>query len=218
MDGWNYDDIAAWEKLCDLCASGSRQSPIDLSDATESPLAPLEFDYYNGVQGMFHTGTTVQVQCANNSSLHYDGETYRLVQFHFHHPSEHRTGSTPMAMELHLVHQNAESGVAVVAVMIQAGDADNPHYAPVFDNLTPELSDRPTLFDFDPAALLPADRSHFYTYNGSLTTPPCTENVRWFILDAPVTVSQRQIDIFAACFAPNARPLQSRNGRPVRHR
>jgi len=220
---WDYDDTEQWGDLCEqftLCAQGSNQSPIDLSSAAQVPLKPLQFDYHTGTQALFNNGLTVQVQCASNSGMIYNGHRYTLGQFHFHHPSEHTIDGQLAAMELHLVHKDlSTAALAVVAVMIYPGADDNPNYAPIFDRLPCEICQARDgcQLRFNPGDLLPDDLSHFYTYYGSLTTPPCSENVRWFVLGTPVSLSQAQIDAFANVYAHNARPIQPRNHRPLLH-
>lgn len=220
---WDYEDTEHWGDLCKqfiLCAKGSVQSPIDLSAADEVSLKPIEFDYHAGAQALFNNGHTVQVQCASNSGMIYEGQRYTLGQFHFHHPAEHTIDGQLMAMELHLVHKDLTTGeLAVVAVMIQPGDDHNPAYAPIFDRLPGQISDAEhgQPLQFDPSDLLPDDCCHFYAYTGSLTTPPCSEDVHWFVLGTPVRLSQAQIDAFAALYDHNARPVQPRNNRPLLH-
>jgi len=223
LPNWDYDHIDVWGDLCEqfaICAKGSVQSPIDLTNADEVSMKPIDFDYHAGAQAVFNNGHTVQIQCAANSSMVYDGERYTLGQFHFHHPSEHTIDGQYMAMEMHLVHKNPETDVlAVVAVMIQQGEVDNPCYAPIFDHLPLEVSDlaHADPLPFDPTILLPDDISHFYAYDGSLTTPPCSENVHWIVLGTPVQLSKRQIDAFARLYDHNNRPIQPRNQRPLNH-
>jgi len=223
LPDWNYNDPEHWGDLCSqfaICAKGSTQSPIDLSQADEVTLAPLKFDYHGGVQALFNNGHTIQLQCSQNSSLVYDGLRYTLGQFHFHHPSEHTIDGERAAMEMHLVHKQMDTGqLAVVAVLIQIGEDDNPQYAPIFDNLPAEVGDtehaKPQRLD--PSALLPEDWSHYYVYTGSLTTPPCSEDVKWIILGTPVQLSLAQVDRFADLYHNNARPLQPRNTRRLLH-
>lgn len=223
LPNWDYGDTAHWGDLClqfALCARGSVQSPIDLSGAQDVALNAIEFAYHDGVQGLFNNGHTVQVQCVRGSHIVFEDKRYALAQFHFHHPSEHTVEGKPLAMELHLVHQHLRSGeIAVVAVLIDVGEDDNPRYAPIFDHLPRHISDKTqaTPIRFDPSALLPDERSHFYAYAGSLTTPPCSENVRWFVLGTPVRLSQKQVDGFVHLYANNARPVQPRNERPLLH-
>lgn len=223
LPNWDYEDTELWGDLCEqfaLCAKGSVQSPIDLSGAAEVPLKPLKFDYHAGAQALFNNGHTIQVQCASNSGMLHEGERYTLGQFHFHHPSEHTIDGQHMAMELHLVHKQLQTGtLAVVAVLIQQGETDNPCYAPIFDQLPSEISEpsNSNVIPFDPTILLPTDLSHYYEYTGSLTTPPCSENVHWFVLGTPVKLSKRQIDAFAKLYDHNNRPIQPRNKRPLLH-
>jgi carbonic anhydrase len=140
------------------------------------------------------------------------GETYQLRQFHFHAPSEHTEDNQQYPLEMHLVHRNAADALAVVGLFIVEG-AENAAFAPVWNQL-PAEENQPRAATIDVGALLPADKT-FYTYSGSLTTPPCLENVRWLVMNTPVEMSAGQIAAFTAIISGNNRPLQASNDREV---
>src|SRR5579859_3767318 len=138
---WTYEGSEGsgnWGKLDDrfaVCSTGRAQSPINLTKAQHIPLTDIKFDYKPSKLNIFNNGHTIQVNYDAGSSITYNEIQYNLVQFHFHHPSEHTIDGQSFAMELHFVHSNASGDLAVVAVMIQQGDKDNPDYAAIFNNL-----------------------------------------------------------------------------------
>src|SRR6478672_8137303 len=214
---WGYvgpTDPAHWEGTCH---TGKAQSPIDISTAAvkSEKLAPLLFNYHRGPLRIIDNGHTEQVGIPTGSNLTVGGERFTLVQFHFHKPSEEVIDGRRFAMVAHLVHRDAKGHLAVVAVPIEAG-ASNPLIASLWAHLPheKEKEDSPPGVSIDPTQLLPADHSYF-TYMGSLTTPPCTEGVRWFVLKSPVTMSHAQIAAFAKVYPANARPVQPINKREV---
>ena len=163
---------------------------------------------------MVDNGHTVEVRVAHGSELHVGNDRYSLVQFHFHRPSEETIDGKPFPMSAHFVHVDAAGHVAVVAVPIQAGDP-----SAAFGKLWAELESKKEKagardVSISPAELLPS-AGGYYTYAGSLTTPPCSESVQWFILKTPVTLSADQIRSFASLYPNNARPVQPLNGRVV---
>lgn len=210
---WGYEGETGpeyWSRLSEefaLCAEGKAQSPIDLAGATAVELVDIEFNYGESANRIFNNGHTIQVDVDEGSTIVYNGITYDLLQFHFHHPAEHTVNGQAAPLEAHFVHRDRNSGnLAVVGIMIIAGDGENESWATVFDQLPAEKgeprSDGKTiqLADFLP------ERRAYYTYQGSLTTPPCSEIVRWLIFDEAVAVSAAQIEAFAAIFSSNARP------------
>jgi carbonic anhydrase len=218
---WGYQGEAGppnWSKLdpkFTLCAIGRNQSPIDVDGLIEAELKPLGFAYRAGATGIVNNGHTVQVDFAPGSTLTVDGRAFELKQFHFHAPSENRIGGKSFPLEAHLVHADKEGNLAVVAVMFQAGAANAalarfwekmPAKAEAKADLPPGLS---------AAALLPSSRD-YYRFNGSLTTPPCSEGVRWLVMKQPVSASTAQIEQFSKTLGfANYRPLQPVYARPV---
>lgn len=219
---WGYSGDAGpeyWGELSPdyaLCADGSAQSPIDIREASALDLVDIEFRYGESANNIFNNGHTIQVNVDEGSAIVYNGITYNLLQFHFHSPSEHTIDGMPAPLEIHFVHQDPHSGaLAVVGIMLSEGEDDNEAYAAVFDYLPaqagePEAAGEPIAL----AALLPEARA-FYTYQGSLTTPPCSEIVRWLLLDSPVALSAQQIAAFTAIYDANARPVQPLGARDL---
>jgi carbonic anhydrase len=227
---WDYGaehGPAEWGSLCpefSSCGSGRSQSPIDLSGAAREELAALKTAYrpaalrivhHMHVADVVNNGHTVQVNCPSGSSLDVDGGAYELLQFHFHSPSEHTLEGKHFPMEMHLVHKAADGKLAVVGVFIAEG-ATNAAFEPVWSNLPEEKGLELHLEDVevDVEALLPKNRTT-YRYDGSLTTPPCTEGVEWFVLAEPIALGPEQIGAFRAVLQGNNRPTQPLNGRKV---
>lgn len=212
---WGYDGDqgpANWGALSPdfaLCADGSAQSPIDIHDASALDLVDIEFHYSDTAGAIINNGHTIQVDVAAGSAIIYNGIRYDLLQFHFHAPSEHTIDGEAAPMEIHFVHRDANSGaLAVVGVMFTEGAADNDAYAAVFEAMTAEAGEPQALSSpLTLGALLPETRA-YYTYQGSLTTPPCSEIVRWLLLDTPVELSAGQIAAYTAIYDGNARPVQ----------
>ncbi|MBS0307864.1 MAG: carbonic anhydrase family protein [Proteobacteria bacterium] len=218
---WDYEGEAGpaqWGKLNPdwaQCATGARQSPIDIRDGMRLDLEPIRFDYRPGPFSVVNNGHTVQVGVAGGNRITITGRTYELVQFHFHRPSEERINGKSFAMVVHLVHKDAEGRLAVVALLIEEGEA-NAAVQSVWNNLPLEKNEpvRPTI-EFDPSQLLPARRD-YYTYMGSLTTPPCSEGVLWLVMKEPIRLSAQQIAIFSRLYPMNARPIQADSGRLIK--
>ena len=217
---WGYGGEhgpATWgdmEREFSECKLGKEQSPIDIRHANVKPLPALDFHYLPSDAEVVNNGHTVQVNLADAGVLNLDGVPYKLVQFHFHAPSEERVGGRASAMVVHMVHRNADGKLAVVAVLLKEGKANTP-LAPVFEKMPP-TEGRQTALDgkFSPADILPAERGYF-RFIGSLTTPPCSEGVQWLVLKGPVEVSKAQVSAFRKLYPMNARPVQPLNGRKI---
>ncbi|HHQ4482689.1 TPA: carbonic anhydrase [Aeromonas veronii] len=217
---WEYSGEAGpahWAKLTPefgQCA-GSNQSPVDLSGLVEAKPAPLVLHYQAGGNTVVNNGHTVQVGYAPGSTLQLDGTTFELKQFHFHAPSENLIEGKSYPLEGHLVHVSDKGEIAVVAVMFEAGKA-NPVLAAAWGELPAKVGEIHTLkAPLSAEQLLPESRD-YYRFSGSLTTPPCSEGVRWLVMKQPVEVSQAQIDAFKAVMHhSNNRPVQPLNGRVV---
>jgi carbonic anhydrase len=233
---WNYDaqrGPSHWADLdpsYGLCATGQAQSPIDLAmdetgddfaDASLADLLPkLTFHYEPAPLNIMHTGYGIQVPYAPGSYLSLGEQRYDLRQFHFHSPSEHAINGQLWAGELHLVHQNESGQLAVVAVLLQSGSSRNQASAmqASFAKLSrylPGVGEKVRTGEWMNArSLLPANTST-YRYQGSLTTPPCSESVTWLVLSEPVNLSAEQIAQYQSLLNHNNRPLQPRHQRPV---
>ena len=218
---WSYDGPsgpAAWARLQPefaKCAGGLRQSPIDIRDGIAVQLDPVKFDYHPSAFRVIDNGHTVQVNVAPGNTIEVMGRRFELQQFHFHRPSEEHVAGRQFDMSAHLVHKDAEGRLAVVAVLLERGGAQ-PVVQSVWNNLPLEKGEElaaPTPIDLQ--QLLPADRG-YYTYMGSLTTPPCSEGVLWMVMKQPVPVSAEQVGIFSRLYPMNARPVQSAAGRMIK--
>lgn len=218
---WGYEGAngpANWaeiERKYRACSAGKRQSPINIEtrDIEKSTLRPLQFNYKAGPAELVNTGHTVQVNLSDSGSARFDNLEHRLVQFHFHTPSEEKIDGMAQHMVAHLVHRAGDTRFAVVAVMFKLGK-EHPGLKPVFDNLPPRRGMRAEIPTLNPADFLPSDPAYF-SYTGSLTTPPCTEGVAWYVMKQPVEVSYRQFAAFQSLYKMNARPVQPLNGRRV---
>jgi carbonic anhydrase len=197
------------------CSSGTRQSPIDIRDGIKVNLDAVQFDYKASGFRVIDNGHTVQINVGTGNSIEVMGRRYDLVQFHFHRPSEERINGRQFDMVVHLVHKDIDGRLAVVAVLLDRGSAQ-PIVQSVWNNLPLEKGDEIAARGaINLNELLPAERSYF-TYMGSLTTPPCSEGVLWMVMKQPVTISADQIGIFARLYPMNARPIQSAAGRLIK--
>jgi len=224
-DRWGQLD-PAWG----LCANGVRQSPIDIvsGDAKKQNLPDIQFNYHETPLTIFNNGHTIEVEYEHGSTIKIQNDKYELLQFHFHTPSEHTfENGAGFEVEMHLVHKDAKGNLAVVAVMLQEGHANETFGSihrfrqtlPLAEGVAYHLE---TKLNAD--ELLPNDR-RYYTYSGSLTTPPCSEGVRWLVIKQPLEVSHELLHAlksalnqlpFASEQGNNARPTQPLNGRKVR--
>ena len=212
-----------------LCAVGKHQSPIDLVNPTPAKLPPITYEYYSTTDlNIRNTGHTIEVTYPEGSRIYIDGTAYQLLQFHFHAPGEHTVAGQPFEMEAHFVHKSENGDLAVVGLLIEEG-RHNYAYDPVWDHLPAvpgetqrvEVDENPvelrmmlspngqvtdeTVQPFAPA----------YRYEGSLTTPPCSESVQWIVLTTPIEMSEAQIAAFKAIIHNNNRPVQPLNGRKL---
>jgi carbonic anhydrase len=192
----------------DACTLGTEQSPIHISsaEAKRTPLPALAFDYHASKATVEHRGHAVQVNLTEDNALRLGDVDYKLLQFHYHHPSEHLIDGKAAPLEVHLVHQNAAGNLAVVGVLFHEGAA-NPALATKLASIGKDAT-------VDPRELLPADLGYF-AYNGSLTTPPCSEGVKWLVLARPMTASAEQLAALQKQVEPNARAPQKVNERLI---
>ena len=217
---WAYEGENSPEHWGDLkiefatCGTGNEQSPIDLTAASSVDLENITFAYQDSEVTILHNGHTIQVNYDEGSHIEIDGQQFELLQFHFHSPSEHVVDGASFSAEMHLVHADAEGNLAVVGVLIAEGE-ENTAFAPVWDNLPDHATD-PTATGVRILAtdLLPAEPL-VYRYNGSLTTPPCSEGVLWSVMANPIEMSAEQIDMFTNILEGNNRPLQPLNPREL---
>ncbi len=197
------------------CSTGLRQSPIDIRDGVKVQLDPVQIDYRPSSFRVIDNGHTVQVNVAAGNTIEVIGRRYELLQFHFHRPSEERINGRQFDMVAHLVHKDAQGRLAVIAVLLDRGSA-HPLVQTIWNNLPLEKGEEvPAKLALDISVLLPTDRSYF-TYMGSLTTPPCSEGVLWMVMKEPAQISADQIGVFSRLYPMNARPIQSASGRLIK--
>lgn len=215
---WTYEGEGGpdqWGELSPefkVCELGFEQTPIDIRSGIRSQLSGIEPLFQPMPLKIVNNGHTIQVNCAPGSHSFIDGQKFDLLQFHFHHPSEHLLSGQSFDLELHFVHKSAAGQLAVLGIFIRAG-ADNPGLALIWAAMpkeaTPEADTGQTITLTE---LLPANRG-FFRYQGSLTTPPCSEGVLWTVFKDPIEASPAQIQQFATLFPLNARPVQGLNRR-----
>jgi len=220
---WDYEGKRGalnWGKLdpnYKTCAKGREQSPIDIRGARlNKALQPIEFHYLTGPVTLENDGHTIVAHVDPGSYIVAGGVRYDLVGFDFHHPSEETVKGKFSDMEVHLMHKSADGKLAVIAVRL-IEDVSNPNA--VFATLWPHLPTKTGAVEkvtemVNPAGLLPADRG-YWTYEGSLTTPPCTEGVRWFVFEQELSLSRDQLRAFADLFRINTRAVQDTHGRRI---
>ena len=221
---WSYQGDhgpAHWGEFSNgLCAAGTQQSPINVEMKKVRPLkgnaSDLKVDYGVTALGVSNNGHTIQAYVNEGETVIFKGSQYRLVQFHFHTPSEHLINYRPYPMEMHLVNQDKDGRLLVLAVMIKEGKK-NEELAALWEQL-PVTQGKEVILDAKTAPnlsmLVPAIGHHLF-YQGSLTTPPCTEGVQWVLFEQPIELSKSQVQKFQQLFPENRRPTQPANEREV---
>ncbi|UQZ35564.1 carbonic anhydrase [Paenibacillus sp. PK3_47] len=222
---WSYEGDTSpehWAELDELftaCSTGTSQSPVNIVQTQvkeDEALSPVQVKYSPSPVSILNNGHTIQVNLQNqDNTIILEGTAYVLQQFHFHLPSEHEVDGKHAAMELHLVHKSDDGVLAVVGVLITKG-ADNSELNKLWSVLPSKESEQETAVEgtFDINKLLPADL-HSFRYQGSLTTPPCTEGVQWIVLENPVQWSEAQISAFGDIFPHDNRPVQHLGTREI---
>jgi len=205
---------AAWGDYFPTC-NGTSQSPIDIPLAVSPSAESLAFNYLATPLKIINNGHTIEVEQEPGSNIVLGNDEYHLLQFHFHTPSEHLVTGERFPMEMHLVHQNVNGGLAVVSVLVDQGIA-NPAFEKIIANAPISNGTIQVAKMFvDADELLPEDPATFYNYSGSLTTPPCSEGVRWFVMEDNIEFSAAQISAFQQIMYENARPIQDINLRTI---
>lgn len=211
---WDYGDRHGPSHWGDLspefvqCQMGHHQSPIDIRDPRIANLPAIQFDYKPSPLHIIDNGHTIMINYAGGSFMTVGDKRYALKQFHFHRPSEEKINGKGFEMSVHMVHADEHGNLAVVAILLQEGK-ENALIRLLWSDV-PEQKEKEGRFDtiqIDASGLLPTDRS-YYTFPGSLTTPPCTENVTWFVLKHTATASSAQIQQFSHLYRNDARPTQ----------
>ncbi|MFC1684179.1 carbonic anhydrase [Pseudomonadota bacterium] len=218
---WGYSGDAGpanWGKLKEeyaLCGRGRNQSPINIADSVEAQLPEIKISYDATPLKALNNGHTIQANYGPGSSIEVDGIQFDLLQFHFHSPSENVFNGENFPMEAHFVHKDKDGNLAVIGVMFKEG-ANNPVVDLVWNNLPTEINKMNALDStwFNGVDMLPA-KHDYYRFSGSLTTPPCSEGVRWLVMKEPVEISKAQVDKFLSIIGENARPLQGMHARRI---
>ncbi|MCE2678974.1 MAG: carbonic anhydrase family protein [Burkholderiales bacterium] len=220
---WSYEGETgpyAWGKMkpeFNTCDNGKAQSPIHIQpgDTVTADLEPLSFDYGPLLGKITHNGHTIQVDLSGNHMLTVKGKVFKLVQFHFHHPAEEMINYKGFAMVAHMVHKSADGKLAVVGVLIDTGE-ENPVLSKIWARMPMKEGESYPLeaSAMNVAELLPKNTG-YYTFAGSLTTPPCSEGVLWMVMKHPTSLSLSQLNTFKRLFPLNARPTQPMNARLV---
>ncbi len=216
---WTYEGESGPEHWGTLspqyatCSTGSNQSPINLHAAYEAKLDRVAFSYQGTPLNIINNGHTIQVNYQPGSTVTVDAQTYELLQFHFHTPSEHKVNGESFKMEMHLVHKKGEGELAVVGVLMKEGQA-NRFLDAIIQHIPKHAEERSMVeaVTINAADVLPESGEYFHYY-GSLTTPPCSEGVNWSVLKTPVEASAAQIEAFHSVMGDNARPVQQVNQR-----
>ena len=218
---WSYQgegNPAQWGKIDAAnarCDSGQRQSPIDIRDGIRVDLESINFDYKPVRFNVIDTGHTIEVNLGAGNSITLLGRRYDLVQFHFHKPSEERINGIGYDMVVHLLHKDSDGKMVVIAALVKQGKT-NSLVQTIWNNMPLEKNETVQASGLiDVSQLIPTGRE-YYTYMGSLTTPPCTEGVQWIVFKEPIDLSQDQISIFGRLYPMNARPVQSTAGRLIK--
>jgi len=207
-----------WGKLAAdfaTCTKGMNQSPINLTGMVKGDLPTLNIQYQPGGEGVLNNGHTIEVVYGVGSSMNVKNNQFELKQFHFHSPSENQIEGQSFPMELHFVNADEEGHLAVIAVMFKEG-AYNPELAKVWQSMPKQVGQEKTLSALVNINQLLPKQHEYYRFNGSLTTPPCTEGVKWFVMKTPITASKAQIAQFVKTIpGGNNRPVQSVNARMI---
>jgi len=218
---WSYEGASgphAWAKLSPeyaICGSGQRQSPIDIRDGMKVDLEPIAFEYRPSIFKVVDNGHAIQASDTGRNFVRVMGRRFRLIQLHFHRPSEEAIDGKHFEMVVHIVHMDGDGRIAVVAVLVDNG-VRQPVIQTVLNNLPLEKGDEfAAATTLDVNQILPENR-RYITYMGSLTTPPCTEDVLWLVMKEPVQASADQLNLFRRIYPMNARPIQGSMGRMIK--
>ncbi len=216
---WGYigtEGPAHWANIDSkfgMCKKGLNQSPVNIPGNATAHYSGLVFHYEKGPLNLVNNGHSIQVNVSPGSYIRVDGERYDLTQLKFHHSSEHQLAGKATDMEVQFIHKNENDELVVVSVLMERGSS-NSNLQAIWDNI-PSVSNEEIHVKsatINPDDLLPIDQA-FYNYTGSLTTPPCTEEVKWFVMKNPISFSVHKLSLFRKHILYNARPVQALNGR-----
>jgi carbonic anhydrase len=229
---WSYhgeEGPGLWASLTpvySLCGEGKYQSPINIENTEVSGglkwsinygTTSLRIAHNEHMDDIIDNGHTIQITVDEGSTFTFEGMTYHLKQFHFHTPSEHTIDGLHMPMEMHMVHQSDSGRLAVIGILFEEGTIPNKNFAKIIANLPNAKGESKHITDtnLELRVHLPED-NYAYHYMGSLTTPPCSEDVQWLVLRDKVSLTKEQLEAFSSRIGPNNRPPQALNGRTVK--
>lgn len=211
---WDYDahGPSHWGEFGETCAKGAAQSPINiLTNQTAAIDTSKAITLAEGVQtkgSVVDNGHAIQVNIDNGGKLTVDGTDYKLLQFHFHGKSEEMIDGKQYDLVAHMVHKSDAGNLAVIAVLFEEGKTANKMVQKVIDNVGKPI-------EINPNDLLPKQSDHYFHFMGSLTTPPCSENVKWYVMKEVQSATKAQIEAMRKFYANNYRPVQPLNGRKI---
>jgi carbonic anhydrase len=218
---WDYGDKMGpshWAELDShnfMCDKGKNQSPVNIVPSDTTQLKEIDFKYTSSMKSIVNNGHTIQINMNPGSKINIENSSYELLQFHFHTPSENKINSVSYPLEAHFVHMNKKGQLAVVAVMFTPTEKNN-ELTKLWQALPKKQFKTEALSIADTAMTLLPKNKAYYRFNGSLTTPPCTEGVRWYVMKTPINVSKSQVETFHhAIHHNNNRPIQELNARVV---
>ncbi len=232
---WTHEEQADWGALENTdttatvpslypfaeCGLGQKQSPIAITTqtanaATNNQIMPF---YVSTPLSVINNGHTIQVNTpitVNANAFYIGKEKHELLQYHVHAPSEHTLNGKTYPLEIHFVHSTPSGKFAVLGVLVREGLVANAEFQKILDYASAVVgtTNTPANVTINPMELLPQNR-RFYTYSGSLTTPPCTEGINWYVLNHSIVLSKAQIAAFKVLYSDNVRAVQNTNGRIV---
>ena len=218
---WNYsgeDGPEYWGSIDDtykLCDEGKNQSPIDITSALDTSLPDIQFNYFPGIEMMTNKHHSILLTDTSSSEIIVNKQAYQLQQLHFHSPSEHTVNGQSFPMEIHFIHKNSESEYAVISILVKQGNP-NTSLNTIWQEDLPNSGTRKKLNQYFNAFDLLPEQYDYYRYNGSLTTPPCSEGISWFVLKTPIQASESQIKQMTKLFPEgNNRPTQMLHARNI---
>ena len=219
---WSYSGVTGPGRWAELdpsyaaCSVGRRQSPVDLADATPGEHGDLALSYHLNQVTFTDSGPTLTVTAEPGGVMTYGGRQYDFVELHFHTPSEHTFSGSHADLEAHFVHRARDRSIAVVGVLFSAAEGDHR-----IDEFLTAIPERPG-GSMTPQRLKDLQRliplgSRRYRYEGSLTTPPCTEGVQWIVMQHSQPVGRSALAVYTDRYPANNRPVQPLNDRTITH-
>lgn len=218
---WQYSGehgASHWGELSkkfNTCSSGVNQSPINITSTIEADLPALTINYQASNVELVNNGHTIQANIKGENTFTNDAGKFDLLQFHFHAPSENTINGKSFPLETHFVHADEKGNLAVIGVMFEEGE-ENKTLATLWNKMPEKVKAKQALSGMLQSLSLMPSSKDYYRFNGSLTTPPCSEGVRWFVLKQPIQASKAQINQFRQVMGGDTnRPVQAVNARII---